>query len=83
MRRRLVLQQLNVRKLNQMITKTILALFEARRPIFQVILLEKFLGSKVSMGHLTNQLIRLVNPKSHQNGKRVKRGLLSYISIRW
>ena len=54
MRRRLVLQQLNVRKLNQMITKTILALFEARRPIFQVILLEKFLGSEISMGRQTN-----------------------------
>ena len=52
-------------------------------PIFQVILLEKFLGSKVSMGHLTNQLIRLVNPKSHQNGKRVKRGLLSHIGVHW
>ena len=46
-------------------------------------LLEKFLGSKVSMGHLTNQLIRLVNPKSHQNGKRVKQGLLSHIGVCW
>ena len=50
MRRRLVFQQLNVRKLNQMITKTVLALFEVRRQIFQAILLEKFLGPKVSMG---------------------------------
>ena len=50
MRRRLVFQQLHVRKLNQMITKTVLALFETRTPIFQVILLEKFLSPKVSMG---------------------------------
>ena len=50
MRRRLVFQQLHVRKLNQMITKTVLALFKARRQIFQVILLEKFLGPNVSMG---------------------------------